>query len=202
MPQTPDTPAASTGFNLVAGLAAAIIPGGGHLVLGEHKRAALVATGILGLFFGGILVGGIDVIDSREDRVWFFGQALVGPVAFGVDYLHQNKIKGIDDAYFDGGPGSRSTHESRLAEGRAALRSANPGEVRRVEQVSVAMLKGGTKLEEVPILSVPAGGGGDRGPNIKSLSKVNELGTLFATIAGMLNVIVVVDALLPGRRKG
>lgn len=196
MSPTPDTPAAPVGFNLVAGLAAAIIPGAGHLVLGEKKRAALIATGVLGLFFGGILIGGIDVIDSREDRVWFFGQAMVGPIAFGVDYIHQNRFKGVPSSYVEGLPGSRRTTEAKLAEGRAMIRSANPDEVRRVEPVSVA-----GRMVDVPILDVPLNAPNEGPPNIKSLSKVNELGTLFATIAGMLNVIVIVDALMPGRRK-
>ncbi len=262
MSPTPDTPAAPVGFNLVAGLAAAIIPGAGHLVLGEKKRAALIATGVLGLFFGGILIGGIDVIDSREDRVWFFGQAMVGPIAFGVDYIHQNRFKGVPSSYVEGLPGSRRTTEAKLAEGRAMIRSAAPDEVRRVEPVSVAgrmvdvpildvpvgipasffegspgslrtseerlvlgrrsvrspntgevvfvervtiaTSDGKTRVEELPIVGAPTGksdNGAEGPPNIKSLSKVNELGTLFATIAGMLNVIVIVDALMPGRRK-
>jgi hypothetical protein len=36
--------------------------------------------------------------------------------------------------------------------------------------------------------------GADRPPNVKSLGRVNELGTLFCTIAGMLNLIAVIDA--------
>jgi len=202
MTPPPDTRGSPVGFNLLAGLAAAAFPGAGHLVLGERRRAALVATGVLGLFFGGILIGGIDVVDSREDRVWFFGEAMVGPIAFGVDRLHQTRFKGVPSSYFDGDPGSRRTTEESLRIGRESARSANPGEVRLVEMVTVETRTGTTRAEEVAIMDLPAMGAPGSPPNIKSLSKVNELGTLFATIAGMLNVIVIVDAALPGRRKG
>lgn len=160
MPPDANTPVPPHGFNPVAGIAAILFPGAGHVAGGERKRGILIAVGILGLFVGGILIGGIDVIDSKEDRVWFYGQALVGPLAFGVDYIHQNHFK------------------VRIGGER---RSANPGEGREPD-------------------GRPKPGGAP--PNIKSLSKVNELGTLFATVAGMLNVIMIVDAAFPARRRG
>lgn len=148
----------------LAGLAALVLPGLGHLVLGETKRGVLIAIGVLGLFFGGLFIGGIDSVDSKEDKVWFIGQALVGPLAFGVDYIHQNQFK-VKDTDFSG---------------NIVARSARPNEGR--DPKTGAPVPGGTP------------------PNIKSLAKVNEIGTLFSTIAGMLNLIVIMDALLPIRR--
>lgn len=201
-----------TVFNPAAGLAAVLLPGAGHLVLGERKRAALIATGVLGLFFGGILIGGIDVIDSREDKVWFFGQALVGPIAFGVDYLHQHAFKGIPTG--NGTPIQRNpvdgkwhVDELRLAAALDSARSAYPYETRQTLPVTVETLTADGRARESRTVPMPllTGTVENRAstppPNVKSLSKVNELGTLFATIAGMLNVIVIVDAALPGRRK-
>lgn len=141
-------------------IAAVLLPGLGHFIGGERLRGVLIATGVLGLFFGGMFIGGIDVIDSREDRIWFFGQACVGPIAFGVDWAHQNKFKVID-------PRTKQ------------LRSANPDEGRDPKGFAVP---GGTP------------------PNEKSINKVNDLGTLFATIAGMMNLIVILDAGFPTRR--
>jgi len=63
-------------FQPVAGVLAFLVPGMGHLWLGETKR------GILGWFLGGLLIGGIDVVDRRSDKWWFFLQAGNGPVAF------------------------------------------------------------------------------------------------------------------------
>jgi hypothetical protein len=151
-------------FQPLAGLLAIVLPGLGHWVLGERSRAVAIAVGVLSMFFGGILIGGIDVIDSREDTIWFVGEALVGPVAFGVDYAHQNHFKVIDP-----NTGKR--------------RSAYPDETRG---------PGGK--------AIPAAAG-QGPPNIKSLGRMNELGTLFATLAGMLNLIAILDAAFHARRE-
>ncbi|MFA6045747.1 MAG: DUF6677 family protein [Phycisphaerales bacterium] len=143
-------------------VAACVLPGLGHIVNGETKRGLCIGAGVLGLFFSGLLIGGIDTIDSREDRVWFFGQALVGPLSFVIDYAHQTHFKVID-------PQTKQ------------LRSAYPGEGRDPKN-GYAVTPG-----------MP--------PNIKSISKMNELGTLFSTVAGMLNFIVVLDAGFPSRRQ-
>lgn len=143
-------------------LAACVLPGLGHIVNGEARRGLCIGVGVLGLFFSGLLVGGIDTIDSKEDRVWFFGQALVGPLSFAIDYAHQTHFKVID-------PNTRQP------------RSAYPGEGR--DPKNGYALTPGTP------------------PNIKSISKMNELGTLFSTVAGMLNFIVVLDAGFPSRRQ-
>lgn len=104
------TPVPATGFNPFAGVAALVIPGLGHVFLGQFRRGILVGFGVLGLFFAGILVGGIDAVDSKEDSLWFIAQAPTGVVAFGANYIHQNVFKGVD-------PSSR-----------AARRMPNPGE--------------------------------------------------------------------------
>ena len=142
-------------------VAAMLFPGLGHFIAGERTRGLLVATGVLGLFFGGMFIGGIDVIDSKEDRIWFFGQACIGPIAVGVDWTHQNRFKVID-------PESKK------------LRSANPDEGRAANGLA---FKGGEP------------------PNRKSINKVNDLGTLYATLAGMMNLIVILDAGWPSRRR-
>jgi len=48
----------------------------------------MVALGVVGLFVTGLLIGGLDAVDSRDDRWWFMAQSLTGPMAFGVDWLH------------------------------------------------------------------------------------------------------------------
>lgn len=149
----PGTPGQPESLQPVAAIAAAALPGLGHVVLGEPKRGLLIGVGILSLFFSGMLVGGIDAIDRREDFWWFVGQAGVGPVAFGVDWAHQNIIKVEDES----APGGR--------------RSAWPDENPKAQ---------------------------------KSLGRLNELGALFATLAGLLNVIAIIDAgwHTPRRRGG
>jgi len=137
-------------FEPVAALLAVIFPGAGHLFLREYKRGVMVGVGVLGLFFGGMFIGGIDVIDSREDRLWFVGQALVGPIALGVNAVHQSR---------------------KVADRASPTGTRTP---RPYEQAAF---------------------------NEKSIAKMNELGTLFATIAGMLNLIAVLDAAFHSRPR-
>lgn len=155
-------------FDPAALVGACVLPGLGHVLSGERRRGILIAVGILGMFFGGIFVGGIDVVDKREDLVWFVGEALVGPVAFGIDAVHQHRFKVRDP--------SQETPDN--PEG---LRSAYPNEGRD------------------PETGRPVPGG--RPPNKKSIGKMNELGTLFCTIAGMINLIAIIDAGWPSPRR-
>jgi len=145
MPNPPAPPTRTRpAFDPLAGLLAILFPGAGHLYRGEPRRALGIAAGVLGLFFGGILIGGIDVIDSKEDRLWFIGQVIVGPIAIVTDQIHQKALK------VDG--------------------------------------------------QLPLPGTADPLPATRSLAKINEIGTLYATIAGMMNLIVILDAFFPPAR--
>lgn len=155
-------------FDPIAMVLAFVFPGLGHWYLGEKKRAPLIAAGVLGLFVGGVFIGGIDAVDKKEDTIWFAGQALVGPLAFGVDYYHQNHLK----------VKARDT-----ATGKETVRSARPDETRKPDGWPATAQAG-----QLP-------------PSSKSLGRMNELGTLFATIAGMLNLLVIIDAAMHGRKE-
>lgn len=151
---------------------------------GQRRRGILIAVGLLGLFFGGLLVGGIDVIDRQEDGLWFMAQGMVGPLAFATDYIHQNHFKIWD-------PGSPDSKSHRPPQ----LRSALPGEIRDPQ----APFFGRGAALPAPVN--PATGKPQPPPNMKSLGKVNELGTLFCAVAGMMNLIVAIDAAFPRGRR-
>ena len=144
-------------FDPIAGLLALAFPGFGHLAIDKRSRAAALAAGVLFLFVGGLFIGGIDVVDSREDRLWFYAELGVGPLAYATDYIHQTRFK-VND----------------LGE----IRSANPDETRAPD---------GSPRTAAP---------GQRPPNAKSVGRMNELGTLFCTMASFLNLIAVFDAAL------
>lgn len=157
------------------GGAAVLWPGLGHIVQGRTKRGVLAMVGVLGLFFYGLGIGGIDAVDSREDFVWYLGTSMVGPLAWGTDWVHQNRVKAFDTD-------------------RGVLRTGNPGEVRDTDSRGQAVWRPATQAE------LDAGKGP---PNGKGLGRLNEIAMLSVTLAGMLNFIVFLDALLPGRtRKG
>lgn len=162
-------------FRPVAGVLAVLVPGLGHAYLRQPGRAAGVAAGVLGLFASGVLIGGIDVVDRREDFVWFLGQAMVGPIAFGVDYVHQNHFKVKDGL----APNGRTARPAYVAPDGRLMDS----ETRHP--------KTGEMIPAPPTTPTP---------NSKSLGRMNEIGTLYATVAGMLNLIAIIDAAVPRRR--
>lgn len=167
------------GVHYGAAVAAAVLPGLGHMVSGRVGRGVGAMTGVLGLFLLGLLIGGIDAVDSKSgaDKYWFIGQAFVGPIAFGVDYVHQNHFKAYDT-------------------GTGVLRTGNPGE-KRVDDGARFVWRGLTAEEA-------AAGMGP--PNEPGLGRLNEIAMLSCTLAGMLNFIVILDAAVPGtpgrRRDG
>lgn len=172
-------------FHPVAGVATWVLPGLGHLLLGQPRRAAAIAAGVLGLFFGGLLVGGVDTIDSREDRLWFYVQALTGPVAFGVDWVNQNRFK----AWVLEPTGSGRSLE--------VFRSAREDEVRvgapQEGQAPWPVLQRWPQWGDADRFDGPRGAG-------KSIGKVNEVALLMCALAGMMNVVALLDAAFNRRR--
>ncbi len=121
-----------TPFTPHAALLAWLWPGAGHIALGERARGFGIMTGILLLVILGVLIGGIDCVDRKEDRLWFLAQSLNGPIALGIDYLNQNVIK------------AKSAEQRLWTTG---------------------------------------------------ISHVNEVGTLYIALAGLMNLAVILDAL-------
>lgn len=174
-------------FHPIALVAAIAFPGAGHVVRGEVTRGVLAAIGVLGMFFGGLLIGGIDVVDRKEARMWFMGQACVGPIAFGVDYLHQTRFKGVPE-------------EAVRAKRADVRRSPFPGEYLKMGTMSSVDRKTGREeTVTAPLLVRKAEGA--TAANVRALGKMGELGTLYGCIAGFLNLVVILDAGFPTKRK-
>ena len=76
-----------------APLLAMLLPGLGHLSLGYRRRGILAMSAVLGMFASGLLVGGIDAVDSEEDLPWFLAQSFNGPVAYGADWANRALLK-------------------------------------------------------------------------------------------------------------
>lgn len=173
-------------FQPVAAVAAWVLPGAGHLLLGHTRRAILISVGVLGLFATGLFIGGISCVDRKESFFWFLGQALTGPVAIGVDYVHQSSFKGYDPLALD---------QIRTTDDLANLRKRAAAPFETLGRKNVKLRgPGGTVDVEVPSFRAADASKGEGPPYTRSLGRANELGTLFCTIAGFLNLICVVDA--------
>lgn len=82
-----------TTLNTGAAVLAWVLPGAGYAMLGDLKRGVLAGLGVLGLFLSGILIGGVDVVDRREDALWFAAQAGAGPIAWVADFANTRIVK-------------------------------------------------------------------------------------------------------------
>lgn len=66
-----------------------ILPGMGHFSIGHRRRGILIMSGVLFLVFCGVLVGGIDAVDHKNDGLWFIAQVWCGPIVVGIDLMNQ-----------------------------------------------------------------------------------------------------------------
>jgi TM2 domain-containing membrane protein YozV len=137
--------------HLGAGALGWIWPGLGHLRNGEGRRGRLVMLGVVGLFLLGVLIGGVDCVDRREDGLWFVAQAGAGPIAFATDAANTYLLK-----------------SGRMGE---LLSTVQPNG--SVTQVNV----------------------------FRSVGVVNDMGTLFTAMAGLMNLAAVLDAMRGPRRE-
>jgi len=81
---------------LLVGLLAWFIPGAGHWVLREKKRAIIIFVTISLLFILGIYTGSIGVIDPIRERLWYVPQMLNSPL---VGVLGQMTIVGNYESF-------------------------------------------------------------------------------------------------------
>jgi hypothetical protein len=76
---------------LTAGLLAWLVPGGGHLVLNEKKRAAIIFIAIVLTFCAGLYIGSIGVIDPIGAKPWYVAQILNSPAVAVLGYLTKTR---------------------------------------------------------------------------------------------------------------
>jgi hypothetical protein len=71
----------------VVGLAGWVIPGAGHFLIKQPRRAGIIFTTIVLIFGLGLYVGSIGVIDSVGGWAWYIAQMMVTPLVWILDYL-------------------------------------------------------------------------------------------------------------------
>ncbi len=89
-PQKPSSPASPWHFD--AAIAAWLLPGLGHIYLGEFRRGAILGASIMVLWLAGFLIGGISVFDHTDNSLWFLGQDFLSP-SLVADQVLQRVIK-------------------------------------------------------------------------------------------------------------
>jgi hypothetical protein len=153
-------------FQPIPALMTLVIPGSGYLWFRETARAVYAFIGIAGLLLGGLLIGGLDVIDSRESKYWFYVQALNPAAVLSLNSAHQNIYKGFE---VRGGMISENFY-----------RKPEIG-----ERLQFDASRGVKVIVNDPSVGTPS-------PR-QSIGRVWEVGSLFVALAGMLNLIVLLD---------
>lgn len=140
------------GLNWVAAIMGWLVPGLGHMWIGHVQRGIFAMIGILGLFAGGLLLGGVGVVDRKDNSLWFMAQAGAGPAAFAADWANTAWVK-----------------------------SGAVGE-----------------LLDAPTPMMPRSTG-SKVSSLRSVTSVHEIAILYCSMAGLMNVVVLLDALVRPR---
>jgi len=74
-------------FLLIVGLLAWLVPGAGHLLIKEKKRAIIIFTTIALTFCAGLYVGSIGVINPVGAKPWYVAQIMNSPIVAVLGYV-------------------------------------------------------------------------------------------------------------------
>lgn len=72
-------------FLFFTGVCAWWVPGAGHWLIGERKRAVIIFVSLVFAFTAGIYIGSIAAVDSGTP--WFYAQILFSPIAGYIAHL-------------------------------------------------------------------------------------------------------------------
>ncbi len=170
MNANPGTNSPTSRWHIIAALAAWLLPGLGHILVGQRRRGYILGSSILGLWLAGLVMGGISCIEiyshieirtqqqrsTDRFRAWFLGQMLLAP-SLAVAWYHTQ------------------------------LRNRVPANLgtQRQKQNYFAMVD----YSRVPLPD-------DTPPYFEpSYGRVNEQAVLYTALAGMLNLLAIIDVL-------
>ena len=68
------------------------------MLLGQRRRGARIMIALLGLVFAGLLIGGLDAVDSQRDEYWYMAQFGAGPIVIVADMLNQQLIRSLPES--------------------------------------------------------------------------------------------------------
>ncbi len=77
----------------LVGILAWLIPGGGHWMSGQKNRAIPIFFGIVITFIVGVFLGGSELIDPQNARLWFCAQIFTGLPAVVASLLQNPAIE-------------------------------------------------------------------------------------------------------------
>ena len=168
-------PARATRSPPLVALAGWLVPGGGYLLIGQRSRGMTIGVTIVVLFFLGLLIGGVRALEVPG---WDEDGHQIRLNARGY------KVHPDDVSY---GRAQWVMRRNALSEIRA-----KPWSIAQVLTGPVAMVGAWWSIWAA---TDPDGDDGDgEPPGVVSHGRVNEIGVLYTAVAGMLNLLAIIDA--------
>jgi hypothetical protein len=165
----------------VVAVASWLLPGLGYCLIGQRTRGLVAGTTIILLYVLGLLIGGVRVIETPG-----YGD-------------HGQRLMAVGEQV------SESTSDSEPAGGTWVIQVHPIDELRNKPWNIPQILAGPIHLAACwgsVIASRPGAPGSPQGVGVRSHARTNELGALFAAIAGMLNLLVIIDASYRAAERG
>jgi hypothetical protein len=168
----------------VVALASWLVPGAGYWLIGQRGRALATGLSIIMLFILGLLIGGVRLIEVPG-----WGD-------------HGRKLMAITEDRGSDGQGRRVIAE-RVSESGSPdegdgiwVMEKHPLDEVRNKPWSIPQILAGPIDIAASAASIAASHDGPDGRPIgaRSHSHTNELGVLYTAVAGMLNLLVILDA--------
>ena len=175
-------------------LCAWLMPGGGYFLIGQRARGATVAVTIIALFLAGILVGGIRIMDPPGWGQFGYMSQLVEK--------YDRRRQQLEGEYSRVEP---SSSEEEANPGSDGDKPAGPALLTEplnelgdkpwyVGQILCGPLTLAASAVSVHVAHPPPGSQAAVEGVPQSHSRSWEIGTLYTAVAGMLNLLVIIDS--------
>jgi hypothetical protein len=168
-------------------LASWVLPGLGYLLIGQRKRGLVVGVAIVLLFALGLLIGGVRVLEVPGYGPGGGPLSVVQEAYTNSDRQTEVRVSLVENA--EPRDGLRIVGRALRVQPLAELRQ-KPWSVAQVMTGPVAL--GGMAWSVWA--ADPANGQDGEPPAVPSHARVNEIGVLYTAIAGMLNLLAIIDA--------
>ena len=171
----------------VVALASWLVPGAGYWLLGQRLRAVVVGLTISALFVGGLLIGGIKVLEVP-------GYGDHGQPLSVVRETYRGRSQSGEDAVVNQ---DRTTEDNDPRSIGWVMQVHPIDEIRNKPWFIAQVLSGPLDLAASwgsVIASRPREPGGSVPLGARSHARTNEFGVLYTAVAGMLNLLAIIDA--------
>jgi hypothetical protein len=177
-----------------AAVAGWLLPGAGYWMIGQRCRGVVVGITIITLFVMGLLIGGVRVLEVPG----------YGPNGLPIRMIRgqfQNRNSGEVSNVVVPVEDGHSLPGYRMISGRPigpVMLTAPFNEIRdkpwSIAQVMagpISLLAGAWSVEQARPIETPEG---TVAAGSRSHARLNEIGVLYTAVAGMLNLMVIIDA--------